>query len=53
METLTAYSWPGNIPELDGSEHTLEEISWSLAVTRERIRQIEARALGKWRPSAA
>ena len=33
----------------DGSEHTLEEISWSFAVTRERIRQIEARALGKLR----
>ncbi len=33
----------------DGSEHTLEEISWSFAVTRERIRQIEAKALRKLR----
>src|SRR5438128_13746 len=33
----------------DGLEHTLEEISWSFAVTRERIRQIEAKALRKLR----
>ena len=33
----------------DGSEHTLEEISWSFAVTRERIRQIEAKAPRKLR----
>jgi len=33
----------------DGSEHTLQEISLSFAVTRERIRQIEARALRKLR----
>jgi RNA polymerase primary sigma factor len=33
----------------DGSEHTLEEISESFAVTRERIRQIEAKALRKLR----
>ena len=29
----------------DGSEHTLEEVGRSFAVTRERIRQIEAKAL--------
>src|SRR6202022_1649384 len=28
----------------DGSEHTLEEVGRSFAVTRERIRQIEAKA---------
>ena len=33
----------------DGSEHTLEEVGRSFAVTRERIRQIEARALRKLR----
>src|SRR2546427_5667446 len=33
----------------DGSEHTLEEVSHSFAVTRERIRQIEAKALRKLR----
>ena len=33
----------------DGSEHTLEEVSESFAVTRERIRQIEAKALRKLR----
>jgi RNA polymerase primary sigma factor len=31
----------------DGSEHTLEQIGQRLKVTRERIRQIEAKALGK------
>jgi RNA polymerase primary sigma factor len=31
----------------DGSEHTLEEVGRSFAVTRERIRQIEAKALRK------
>ena len=30
-------------------EHTLEEIGRRLAVTRERVRQIEARALAKLR----
>src|SRR5204863_290888 len=29
----------------DGSEHTLEEVGQNFAVTRERIRQIEAKAL--------
>ena len=33
----------------DGSEHTLEEIGLEFAVTRERIRQIEAKALRKLR----
>ena len=33
----------------DGSEHTLEEVGQSFAVTRERIRQIEAKALCKLR----
>jgi len=33
----------------DGSEHTLEEVGRSFAVTRERIRQIEAKALHKLR----
>ncbi len=33
----------------DGSEHTLEEVGHSFAVTRERIRQIEAKALRKLR----
>jgi RNA polymerase primary sigma factor len=30
-----------------GNEHTLEEVGQHFAVTRERVRQIEARALGK------
>ena len=33
----------------DGAEHTLEEVGQSFAVTRERIRQIEAKALRKMR----
>ena len=33
----------------DGSEHTLEEVGRSFDVTRERIRQIEAKALRKLR----
>ena len=33
----------------DGSEHTLEEVGQSFAVTRERIRRIEAKALRKLR----
>jgi RNA polymerase primary sigma factor len=38
----------------DGSERTLEEVGQSFAVTRERIRQIEAKALRKLRhPSRA
>ena len=32
-----------------GSEHTLEEVGQHFAVTRERIRQIEAKALRKLR----
>ena len=36
-----------------GSDHTLEEIGGHLAVTRERVRQIEAKALAKLRQSAA
>ncbi len=31
----------------DGSEHTLEEVGQHFEVTRERIRQIEAKALKK------
>jgi len=31
----------------DGDEHTLEEVGQQFKVTRERIRQIEAKALGK------
>ena len=34
---------------MDGSEHTLEEVGQQFAVTRERIRQIEAKALRKLR----
>jgi RNA polymerase primary sigma factor len=34
---------------VDGSEHTLEEVGQNFAVTRERIRQIEAKALRKLR----
>jgi RNA polymerase primary sigma factor len=34
---------------MDGSEHTLEEVGQHFAVTRERIRQIEAKALRKLR----
>jgi RNA polymerase primary sigma factor len=38
----------------DGSEHTLEQVGQEFAVTRERIRQIEAKALRKLRhPSRA
>ena len=33
----------------DGSEHTLEEVGQRFCVTRERIRQIEAKALRKLR----
>jgi RNA polymerase primary sigma factor len=33
----------------DGTEHTLEEVGQNFAVTRERIRQIEAKALRKLR----
>ena len=33
----------------DGSEHTLEEVGQSFQVTRERIRQVEAKALRKLR----
>ena len=33
----------------DGSEHTLEEVGQCFAVTRERIRQIEAKALRELR----
>ena len=36
----------------DGSEHTLEEVGQNFAVTRERIRQIEAKALRKLRHPA-
>ena len=36
-----------------GSDHTLEEIGGHLAVTRERVRQIEAKALAKLRQSSA
>jgi RNA polymerase primary sigma factor len=36
----------------DGSEHTLEEVGQTFAVTRERIRQIEAKALRKLRHSS-
>ena len=38
----------------EGSEHTLEEVGRSFNVTRERIRQIESKALRKLRhPSRA
>ena len=33
----------------DGNEHTLEEVGQTFAVTRERIRQIEGKALRKLR----
>jgi RNA polymerase primary sigma factor len=36
----------------DGNEHTLEEVGQSFAVTRERIRQIEFKALRKLRHSS-
>jgi RNA polymerase primary sigma factor len=38
----------------DGSQHTLEEVGQTFALTRERIRQIEAQALRKLRdPSSS
>jgi RNA polymerase primary sigma factor len=33
----------------DGTEHTLEQVGQAFGVTRERIRQIEAKALRKLR----
>ena len=36
----------------EGSEHTLEEVGKHFGLTRERIRQIEAEALGKLRHPA-
>jgi RNA polymerase primary sigma factor len=36
----------------DGNEHTLEEVGRRFSVTRERIRQIEAKALHKLRHSS-
>jgi len=36
----------------DGKTHTLEEIGDELNVTRERVRQIEARAMEKLRSKA-
>jgi RNA polymerase primary sigma factor len=33
----------------DGKSHTLEEVGQEFSVTRERIRQIEAKALAKLR----
>lgn len=36
----------------DGKTHTLEEIGGMLNVTRERVRQIEARAMEKLRENA-
>ena len=47
---------PGASPALRyrcGPDHTLEEIGGHLAVTRERVRQIEAKALAKLRDSPA
>jgi len=36
----------------DGTEHTLEEVGRAFSVTRERIRQIEAKVLRKLRHPA-
>ncbi len=35
--------------QVNGTDHTLEEVGQSFAVTRERIRQIEAKTLAKLR----
>jgi RNA polymerase primary sigma factor len=35
--------------QVNGSDHTLEEVGQRFSLTRERIRQIEAKALAKLR----
>ena len=46
-DTYAQCDGPGHLE--DGSERTLEEVGRSFAVTRERIRQIEAKAPRKLR----
>jgi len=39
----------GKLGQVNDTDHTLEEVEQSFALTRERIRQIEARGLAKVR----
>jgi len=46
------FSMNGRFGLEDGSQHTLEEVGQLFALTRERIRQIEGKALRKLRHSS-
>jgi len=49
---LLRFSMNGRFGLEDGSQHTLEEVGQLFALTRERIRQIEGKALRKLRHSS-